>query len=182
MPDPLPLPLPSPSRPILYGAPAPEGELLPWSWADDRLRQACNYWVVSVRPSGRPHSRPVWGVWLDDGFWFVTASLAQANILTNPAVSMHLEDGTSSVIIEGRIERAAAAADVQRLADAYKPVGIGSAEHRVRGLPAELGSEGWGGARHGNESLICILSRDTLSHPGRSAVRFRCGTRNGRAG
>ena len=119
MPDPL--PLPSPSRPILYGAPAPDGELLPWSWADVRLRQARNYWVVSVRPSGRPHSRPVWGVWLDDGFWFVTASLAQANILTNPAVSLHLEDGTSSVIIEGRIERAAAAADVQRLADAYNP-------------------------------------------------------------
>ncbi len=118
---PAPLPSPIPSRPILYGAPAPEGDLLPWTWAEERLRSARNYWVATVRPSGRPHSRPVWGVWLDDGFWFVTASLAQANITTNPATTMHLEDGTSSVIVEGHIERAVSGDAVTRLADAYNP-------------------------------------------------------------
>lgn len=116
------LPTPTPSRPVLYGAPAPDaGELLPWSWAQARLADARNYWIASIRPSGRPHSRPVWGVWLEDGFWFVTASLAQANIVTNPAVSVHLEDGSASVIVEGRAERATDAAQVRRLADAYNP-------------------------------------------------------------
>lgn len=115
-------PDPTPTRPILYGAPAPGGAaLLPWSWAQTRLVEARNYWIASVRPSGRPHSRPVWGVWLEDGFWFVTASLAQANIVGNPEVTVHLEDGTASLIVEGRAERATDAAQVRRLAEVYNP-------------------------------------------------------------
>lgn len=109
------------SHPILYGAPAPDGTLLAWPWAEQRLREARNYWVATVRPSGKPHSRPIWGVWLEDGFWFVTASLAKFNVSTNPAITVHLEDGDASIIIEGRAHPALDAADVQRVADAYNP-------------------------------------------------------------
>ncbi len=121
MSTPAPLPEPTAGRPILYGAPAPDAELLPWSWAQQRLVDGHDYWVASVRESGRPHSRPVWGVWLPDGFWFVTGSLAQRNILTNPQVSVHLPDGTASVIVEGRCEPATDAEQVRRLAEVYNP-------------------------------------------------------------
>src|SRR2546430_11458039 len=49
-----------------YGVlPADEGErLLPFEWAEERLRDARNYWVATVGPGG-PHLMAVWGVWLD---------------------------------------------------------------------------------------------------------------------
>jgi Pyridoxamine 5'-phosphate oxidase len=64
---------PTAASPVLYGAPAPPGDLLPWSWAEQRLVAARHYWIATTRPDGRPHSRPVWGAWLPDGFWFSTA-------------------------------------------------------------------------------------------------------------
>ncbi|UQT57067.1 pyridoxamine 5'-phosphate oxidase family protein [Streptomyces durmitorensis] len=45
------------------------GELLPWAWAAQRLTAARTYWIATTRPDGRPHTRPVWGVWLEDGLW-----------------------------------------------------------------------------------------------------------------
>src|SRR2546428_2971773 len=52
-----------------YGVlPADEGErLLPFEWAEERLRDARNYWVATVGPGG-PHLMAVWGVWLDRRF------------------------------------------------------------------------------------------------------------------
>ena len=64
---------PTAAPPVLYGAPAPPGDLLPWSWAEQQLVTARTYWIATTRPDGRPHCRPVWGVWLPDGFWFSTA-------------------------------------------------------------------------------------------------------------
>jgi hypothetical protein len=74
---------PTAAPPVLYGAPAPPGELLAWSCAEQRLVAARNYWIATTRPDGRPHCRPVWGVWLPDGFWCSTGSLARHNLLTN---------------------------------------------------------------------------------------------------
>jgi hypothetical protein len=51
------------SRPFMPGygvAPASEGSgLLPWSWAEDKLRTSHDYWLGSVWPDGRPHLMPV---------------------------------------------------------------------------------------------------------------------------
>ena len=41
---------PTAAPPILYGAPAPPGELLPWSWAEQRLVAARTYWIATTRP------------------------------------------------------------------------------------------------------------------------------------
>ena len=38
---------------------------LPWAWATERLNRARNYWIATTRSDGRPHSRPVWGIWLN---------------------------------------------------------------------------------------------------------------------
>jgi hypothetical protein len=89
------------AAPVLFGAPAPPGEVLPWSWAEQRLVVARNYWIATTRPDGSPHCRPIWGVWLPDGFWFTTGSLARHNLVANPQITVHLESGNQVVILEG---------------------------------------------------------------------------------
>ena len=57
--------VPQASRPRMpgYGMPSGTKGLLPWAWADERLRTSHNYYVMTVRPalSGcvRPSNWPV---------------------------------------------------------------------------------------------------------------------------
>ena len=70
-------PPPEPSRPnIPYGLlDASEGQgLFPWSQVSDRMLAAHIYWIGTTRPNGRPHVMPVWGVWLDETFYFSTGA------------------------------------------------------------------------------------------------------------
>lgn len=113
------LPTPTVSAPILFGAPAPPGELLPWGWARSRLVDARTYWVASTRPDGRPHCRPVWGVWLADGLWFSTGSLARRILPARPAVSVNVPDGEQVVVLEGTAAVRTERDDLQRMCDAY---------------------------------------------------------------
>ncbi len=50
--------------------------LLPWRWAVARLERSHDYWVATVRPDGRPHVMPVWGVWMDDAHCAITTDNA----------------------------------------------------------------------------------------------------------
>ena len=94
-------------------------DLLPWSWAVDRLAASRNYWIVTTRPDGRPHAMPVWGLWWDDAVVFGTSpeSVKARNITRDPRVVVHLESGDEVVILEGRMDTAAAD---DAFADAYK--------------------------------------------------------------
>ena len=98
-----------PEVPAGYGiAPADEGKgLLPWSWAEERLRGKHIWWLASLRPNGTPHLMPVWAVWLGDGVAFSTdpSSRKARNIAANPSVSIVPERGTQSVIVEGVVEK-----------------------------------------------------------------------------
>src|SRR5207302_7821785 len=94
---------PEPSQPRMFGGHL-EPVRLPWKWATERLSRARNYWIATTRQDGQPHSRPVWGVWLDDAFYFSTGSLAAQNLAANPAITVHLESGSEVVIIEGAAE------------------------------------------------------------------------------
>jgi hypothetical protein len=114
------LPEPQAAPPILFGETAASA-LLPWSWAVERLAGARNYWVATVRPNGRPHCRPLWGVWLEDGLWFYTGSLAIKNLAANSEVSVNLEGGDEAVILEGVAEKVTAPVDLQRFVEAYNP-------------------------------------------------------------
>lgn len=103
----------------MYGA-SVESALLPWEWAAGRLRAARLYWIVTVRPGGRPHSRPIWGVWLDDNaFYFSTGSLAARNLQSNPQMTVHLEDGNEVVIVEGSGEQVADRDTLEAFCRAY---------------------------------------------------------------
>ncbi len=105
----------------MFGAPAPPGELLPWAWAERRLVDARQYWIATTRPNGRPHCRPVWGVWLPDGFWFSTGSLARNNLPLNSEITVHLEDGREVVILEGTARPETDLRSLQAMCDAYGP-------------------------------------------------------------
>jgi PPOX class probable F420-dependent enzyme len=112
-----------------YGAPADGSgaELLPWRWAVGRLTAAHNYWVCTTRADGRPHAVPVWGLWLDDAFWFSTGrtSAKARNLARNAAVVVHLESGDDTVILEGEVEEATdgleAFVDAYEAKYAYRP-------------------------------------------------------------
>lgn len=113
------LPTPTATAPLLYGAAAPAGELLAWSWAEQRLRTARNYWIATSRSDGRPHCRPVWGVWLPDGFWFSTGSLARHNLAVNPQITVHLESGIEVTILEGVAALITGAQRLREFLDVY---------------------------------------------------------------
>ncbi len=78
-------------------------ELLEWGKVEQMLEEAKNYWLCTVRPDGRPHAVPKWGVWLNDRVYFDGSSETRhaRNIAANPQVVVHLESGDQVVIIEG---------------------------------------------------------------------------------
>ncbi len=77
---------------------------LPWTWAEDRLRETRNFWVSSTRPDGRPHAMPVWAVWQDGALYFSTArtSVKARNLFANPSCTVTTESANEAVILEGR--------------------------------------------------------------------------------
>ena len=86
-----------------YGEPANLGDALPWSFVDERLRASRNYWLSTVAPSGRPHARPVDGVWVEGALCFGGSDKALwvRNLTVNPAVSVQLPLDDDVVILEG---------------------------------------------------------------------------------
>ncbi|MBP7963597.1 MAG: pyridoxamine 5'-phosphate oxidase family protein [Caldilineaceae bacterium] len=116
-----------PSRPHMPGYGIQDAEdgagLLPWSHVDERMAAARNYWIGSTRPDGRPHAAPVWGVWLDDAFYFGVggASRKGRNMVHQPYIVVHLESGDDTVILEGSVERVMERAKLEAINAVYGP-------------------------------------------------------------
>lgn len=114
-----------PDMPADYGlVPPSEGEILPWAWAVERLEASRNYWVVTVRPDGRPHAMPVWGVWFDGAFYFGTGAKSRKgrNIAADPRAVVHLESGDEVVVLEGvMVEVTDDAEALRRFEEAFNP-------------------------------------------------------------
>jgi nitroimidazol reductase NimA-like FMN-containing flavoprotein (pyridoxamine 5'-phosphate oxidase superfamily) len=106
-----------------YGLPTSSKGLLEWGAVEERLTASLHYWLSTVRPDGRPHSVPRWGVWLDGRFWYDGAPTTRhsLNLRTNPAVTLTLESGVEAVIVEGTSAPTRADADGlgARLAEAF---------------------------------------------------------------
>ena len=83
-----------------YGTPT---VTLAWTDVLARLVAAERYWLATTRPDGRPHAVPSDGIWTDEGCYFSghAATVHIRNLAANPAVSLHLEDATAAVIVEG---------------------------------------------------------------------------------
>lgn len=91
-----------PEMPDGYGV-TEDGEMLEWEAVESRLMAALHYWLSTVRPDGRPHVVPRWGVWLDDRFWYDGSPETRhaRNLEANPGCALHLESGSEVVIVEG---------------------------------------------------------------------------------
>ena len=86
-----------------YDLPKSTKGLLSWKWAEQRLRRSRNYWLATVRPEGRPHVMPVWGLWLDGVFYFSTGrqSRKSRNLEENARCVICTEKTEEAVILEG---------------------------------------------------------------------------------
>lgn len=88
-----------------YGVPDSEDGVLPWTWAQERLVGSRNYWVTTVSAQSKPHSMPVWGVWLveRERFWFSCAPTARKarNLRAVPWVVVAPTDTVEVVSVEG---------------------------------------------------------------------------------
>ncbi len=124
---------PSAQRPYMpgYGTlPADAGTgVLPWSWAERRLRDSHDYWLATTWPDGRPHVMPVWAVWLEGCLWFSSSrgSRKTRNLLSRAACVITTDRAQEPVVVEGHAElvadstslAAALAAENQKYATNY---------------------------------------------------------------
>jgi hypothetical protein len=99
---------PKASRPQAagYGFPETTKGLLPWSWAEQRLKKSHNYWITTVKPDGSPHTMVVWGLWQDGRFLFSTGSGSRKtrNLEKNPNCIVCNELAHEAIIMEGTAE------------------------------------------------------------------------------
>jgi hypothetical protein len=102
------------------GGSAP-GELLPWARVNEWLEASRNYWICTTRPDGRPHAKPVWGLWLEGMLLFSTDpnSVTGRNLAAGSPLSAHLESGDQVAILEGDTERVEDPDLLARFADRY---------------------------------------------------------------
>jgi general stress protein 26 len=88
-----------------YGTVTPE-DLIPWSYVEQKLRAATNYWIATVGPNGTPHARPVDGVWVEGALCFGGSPETRwvRNLQANPAISVNLSSEAEAIILEGDAE------------------------------------------------------------------------------
>jgi uncharacterized pyridoxamine 5'-phosphate oxidase family protein len=97
---------PKPSRPVLpkgYGVPKALKGSVSWDWAEERLTASHNYLITTVRPDGRPHTMVIWGIWLENAYYFSTGEATQKakNLASNPNCTVCNENIEEAVIVEG---------------------------------------------------------------------------------
>ncbi|HXF13563.1 MAG TPA: pyridoxamine 5'-phosphate oxidase family protein [Terriglobales bacterium] len=99
---------PKTTRPQIpgYGVPKSKKGMLPWKWAEDRLKKSRQYWIATTRPDGRPHVMVVWALWMNGRIYFSTGAetVKARNIAKNPRCTMCSEDAAEAVIVEGVVE------------------------------------------------------------------------------
>ena len=112
---------PKATRPQMagYGLPKSKKGLLPWKWAEDRLKKSRQYWIATTRPDGRPHVMVVWALWMDGVLYFSTGkdSRKAKNLAVNPNCTMCNENAAEAVILEGAVE---AERNVERIREFVK--------------------------------------------------------------
>jgi nitroimidazol reductase NimA-like FMN-containing flavoprotein (pyridoxamine 5'-phosphate oxidase superfamily) len=97
---------PEVGRPVLpdgYGVPENNDGLLPWSFVEERMTAAKNYWIATANREAKPAATPVWGVWVAGKFYFDGSPETRRgrNMAENPHIAVHLESGDQVVILEG---------------------------------------------------------------------------------
>lgn len=94
---------------------------MPWAEARRRLADAQTYWLATKAPDGRPHVRPVLGVWLGGLLHTTSSPTARKarNLVLNDRCSFSVSADAVDVVLEGTAEKVVDSAHLQRVADAY---------------------------------------------------------------
>jgi nitroimidazol reductase NimA-like FMN-containing flavoprotein (pyridoxamine 5'-phosphate oxidase superfamily) len=112
-----------PMMPADYGIKEPKSGsgLRSWSETTGKIAAAHNYWIGTTRPDGRPHAMPVWGLWLNESFFFSTGrrSRKALNLAHAPYLVVHLESGDDVVILEGTAREVTDQALLAEFVEAY---------------------------------------------------------------
>jgi len=115
---------PNASRPNIpgYGLPKSRKGLLPWKWAEDRLKKTREYWIATTRADGRPHVMVVWALWMDGAIYFSTGAktVKAKNLAENPHCTMCTQDSAEAVIVEGMVETERNVETVRRFVPLYE--------------------------------------------------------------
>jgi nitroimidazol reductase NimA-like FMN-containing flavoprotein (pyridoxamine 5'-phosphate oxidase superfamily) len=115
--------------------------LLPWAWVARKMNGCHTFWLATVRDAPpRPHVMPVWGVWLEDAFFFSTGRKSRKgqNLAANPSCTVTNDNGEEAVIVEGVAREVEDAALLERVAAEYQkkykmdPRGMGEPIFHVR--------------------------------------------------
>jgi hypothetical protein len=126
------------SRPVIrdYGVPESDEGMLAWSEVSARIAEARNYWIATVGPDGKPHTMPIWAIWVDNTLFFDGAPHVRwvRNLAVNPQAVVHLESGTEVVIIHGTTSR------LPRLDPAVLPRVAAASEQKYGGTFEDHGS------------------------------------------
>src|SRR5215467_13145536 len=100
--------VPKATRPNIpgYGLPESKKGLLPWKWAEDRLKKSRQFLIATTRPDGRPHLMIIWALWMDGVLYFSTGkeSVKARNLARNPKCSIATDNAAEAVILEGMVE------------------------------------------------------------------------------
>ena len=133
---------PKATRPHMpgYGITEKKNGMFPWKWAVDRLGKTKQYWIATTRPDGSPHVMVIWGLWLEDEFWFSTGrkSRKARNLEANPRCVICSDNSAEAVIVEGEVETVEDASILKKVFAAYQKKykmdvsGMGEPMFRVR--------------------------------------------------
>jgi hypothetical protein len=99
-------------------------------WAEARHRlenpeRGRTYWLATVRPDGRPHVRPLLGLWLDGAFYFITGETTRKGknldgdprcVISTSSTALPALD----IILEGDARKITEDATLQRVVEAYR--------------------------------------------------------------
>jgi general stress protein 26 len=96
-----------PKLPAEWHVPNDPEKWITWKYANEKLTMEKVYWISTASTSGKPHAAPVWGIWKNDQLYFETdpKSPKGRNLVKNPRIVFHVQDGMDTVIVKGTAER-----------------------------------------------------------------------------
>jgi nitroimidazol reductase NimA-like FMN-containing flavoprotein (pyridoxamine 5'-phosphate oxidase superfamily) len=150
------------SPPASYGVPQAGGEMVDWRFVIERLAAARNYWLGTVTADGRPHTAPIWGVFVDDDLYLETSPQTRKarNLARRSAVTVHIELGDEAVIVEGE------AAEIRPEAPLGEALARAFAQKYVGYRPA---ADAWDGGSLYHVSPVTVFAWRDMP----TAVRWR---------
>ena len=93
---------------------------IPWIRASRLFASSHNYWLATTSPDSVPHVMPIWGIWLDNQFYFSTGprSRKARNLARNPKCTICNEKAEEAMILRGTARKMAK--PTRNVLDSYK--------------------------------------------------------------